>query len=143
MLKKSDFTNYDMLISYLEKIGYSVENDLPCFDYAITSPENNMVLGFNEDKFYEITSSEDVINCGTDFRLFVSIAAIREDSDQYQWFTDGIHWEKYPNEGMISDDMIRKWETRYSELGKKNTPHKASVYEILFWFNDYDELFLK
>jgi len=34
----------------------------------------------------------DFIDCGTNEKLFLAIAALRDDSDIYQWFTDGEKW---------------------------------------------------
>lgn len=32
------------------------------------------------------------IDCGTNEELFLAIAALRDDSDKHQWFTDGYSW---------------------------------------------------
>lgn len=107
-----------------------------------------MVSAESEDKPYLFTSFGCLVgkefedyplgthNCGTNEKLFVALSALRNDSDKYQFFTDGIHWEIYPLEEFINDDMIRKWELRYNELGVKYKPHKATVQELIQHFKD-------
>lgn len=65
------------------------------------------------------------IDCGTNEELFLSIAALRDDSDIHQWFTDGYHWEKCPES--VAD--IETWRMYY-----KTIPHKATVEELIEYF---------
>lgn len=63
--------------------------------------------------------------CKENETLFLAIAALRDDSDYMQWFTDGYHWEKCPDEVAY----IRAWIDKY-----KCTPHKATVEELIEHF---------
>ena len=62
------------------------------------------------------------INCGTNEELFLALAALRDDTDKNQWFTDGKLWEK-------SNDELP---SHYMQL----EGHKATVEEIIEHFKD-------
>ena len=127
----------------LEEFGYKIPL---CYSYyegrkrgLLCRP--NLAIGvpedcddFNLDEY--LKNNPYIINCGTNEDLFLALAALRNDSDKYQFFTDGIHWEIYPLEGFINNDMIRKWELRYNELGVKYKLHKATVQELIQHFKD-------
>lgn len=63
---------------------------------------------------YPLTYSH-AVDCGENEDLFLAIAALRNDSDKYQWFTDGQIWFK-------SDADCH--------LGNSTLFHKASINEI-------------
>jgi hypothetical protein len=63
------------------------------------------------------------IDCGTNEELFLAIAALRDDTDKYQWFTDGDLWFKCGDE--VCDE------------GRKI--HKASVDELIEHFKTKEE----
>ena len=44
---------------------------------------------------FEPDIKEDYINCNDDVDLFFALAALRDDTDNFQWFTDGVNWEKH------------------------------------------------
>nr|DAF47630.1 MAG TPA: hypothetical protein [Myoviridae sp. ctByu2] len=75
-------------------------------------------IGYQE----EIDSA---IDCGTNEELFLAIAALRDDTDKFQWFTDGCHWEKCPYEVVYINAWIYKCEC---------SPHKATVEELINHF---------
>lgn len=75
------------------------------------------------------------IDCGTNEELFLAIAALRDDTDKYQWFTDGNKWILCPeikfstywvyNDVDVNLDVIHK--ATVNELiehfkGKENQP---------------------
>ena len=64
-----------------------------------------------------IEGYEGTINCEDNENLFFAIAALREDIDKYQWFTDGNIWE------MSNEDLPSK----YMQL----EGHKATIKELL------------
>lgn len=64
-----------------------------------------------------------LIDCGTNEELFLAIAALRDDTDKYQWFTDGDLWFKCGDE--VCDE------------GRKI--HKASVDELIEHFKIKEE----
>lgn len=76
---------------------------------------------------------ENTIDCRVNHKLFLALAALRDDSDKFQWLTDGIHWE-FCTEPKLDENLIRKWKNYY---GEQYIPHKASVEELLVKFNYY------
>lgn len=70
------------------------------------------------------------IDCGFNEELFLAIAALRDDTDKYQWFTDGDKW-------------IQCSEIRFSTYWAYNdvdintdTIHKATVNELIEHFKE-------
>lgn len=63
------------------------------------------------------------IDCGTNEELFLAIAALRDDTDKYQWFTDGDLWFK------CGDEVCNE--------GRKI--HKATVNELIEHFKIKEE----
>ena len=63
-----------------------------------------------------------MIDCGTDEELFLALAALRDDTDYMQWFTDSKLWEK------SNSDLP----SHYMQL----EGHKATVEEIIEHFKD-------
>lgn len=68
-----------------------------------------------------------LIDCGTNEELFISIAALRDDIDIHQWFTDGKEWFqcRFLKVGMHYSDkpeiLFERW-------------HKATVEELIEHF---------
>lgn len=60
------------------------------------------------------------IDCGENEELFLALAALREDTDKNQWFTDGKLWEKSNND----------LPSHYMQL----EGHKATIEEIVEHF---------
>ena len=65
------------------------------------------------------------IDCGVNEDLFLAIAALRDDSDIHQWFTDGVRWEFCG----VQEACIGSWRSRYN-----TEPHKATVAELIEHF---------
>lgn len=63
------------------------------------------------------------VDCGTNEELFLAIAALRDDTDKYQWFTDGDLWFK------CGDEVCNE--------GRKI--HKATVNELIEHFKIKEE----
>lgn len=74
----------------------------------------------------------DGIDCGTNEDLFLAVAALREDSDEYQWFTDGKNWLKCQYES-IEDERQEARECHYYGATVYNC-HKATVEELIEHF---------
>lgn len=83
----------------------------------------NNPIGYEE----EVKGS---IDCGDSETLFLAIAALRDDTDKFQWFTDSYHWEICPDEVAYINAWIDKYE--YS-------PHKATVEELIEHFRGKEE----
>ena len=73
-----------------------------------------------------------IIDCGTNEELFLAIAALRDDTDDNQWFTDSKEWFQcqYLKVGMHYHDkpeiLFEKW-------------HKATVNELVEHFKEGEE----
>lgn len=72
------------------------------------------------------------IDCGTNEELFLAIAALRDDIDIHQWFTDGKEWFlcRFLKVGMHYSDkpeiLFERW-------------HKATVEELIEHFRGKEE----
>lgn len=72
------------------------------------------------------------IDCGTNEVLFIALAALRDDTDKFQWFTDSKKWFQcqYLKVGMHYHDkpeiLFEKW-------------HKATVNELVEHFKEGEE----
>ena len=81
---------------------------------------NNMVC---EGQTWHCTDSDNkphCIDCGENINLFLAIASLQDDTDKYQWFTDGNIWE------LNKEDLP----SRYMQLNG----HKATVEELIEYF---------
>lgn len=65
-----------------------------------------------------------VIDCGSNEQLFLALAALREDSDKKQWFTNGKEWKLCPIENV---NQFIEWEMQGF--------HKATPEELIEHFN--------
>lgn len=87
--------------------------------YSIYGP-----IGYTEEL-------ENAIDCGENETLFLAIAALRDDSDYMQWFTDGeqwILWDLPEFDGV--DSCLTFGMYREDEI----PPHKALVEELIEHF---------
>lgn len=77
----------------------------------------------------EMLIKKGFIDCGTNEELFIAIAALMDESDIHQWFTDGKEWFlcQYLKVGMHYQDkpeiLFEKW-------------HKATVDELIEHFKE-------
>ena len=69
----------------------------------------------------EIMLDDGFIDCGTNEELFLAIAALRDDSDKFQWFVDDF-----------DNSIWQKSEWNNANLTKC---HKATVDELIKHFN--------
>ena len=73
------------------------------------------------------------IDCGTNEELFLAIAALRDDTDKYQWFTDGNKWILCP-EIKFSTYWV------YNDVDVNlDVIHKATVNELIEHFKTKEE----
>lgn len=73
------------------------------------------------------------IDCGTNEELFLAIAALRDDTDKNQWFTDGDKWIMCP-EIKFSSYWV------YNDIDVNiDTVHKATVNELIEHFKIKEE----
>ena len=71
------------------------------------------------------------LDCGKNKDLFFAIAALRDDIDKNQWFTDGYLWFKCGNK--TCDENIKYYLNTYNRLF-----HKATVQELIEHFKEVE-----
>lgn len=121
--------NTPELRNKLEELGYtyiqcgSAEWFIPIeeLEYMVTYPTSRCYQGCNGYWY------EDDFDCGTNEELFLALAALRDDSDYMQWFTDGTEW--YQNR-QNDIEVIR-----YG-AGSPINFHKATVNELIEHFKN-------
>ena len=106
--------NNKTLLKCLERMGYKSNS---CEEYPYLQCEE----GWVNDK-------QDVndlvgIDCGTNEELFLAIAALQDDTDNMQWFTDGNEYWQQCIGGF-----------KFPSLAKEKL-HKATVQELIELFN--------
>lgn len=108
----------------LGELGYKVGNEAYIND-AFLATDNDEMFGI--DKPYSPEQCNGYIHCGTNESLFLAITALRDDTDDSQWFTNGEDWFlcQFLKVGMHYQDkpeiIFDKW-------------HKASVDELIEHF---------
>lgn len=115
----------------LEELGYylhpeCVDDDRGNYLFVNRGYYLNRPLGYLE----ELSRS---IDCGTNENLFLAIAALRDDTDKNQWFTDGDKWIlclkiKFSTYWVCNDIGVNL-----------DTIHKASVEELIEHFKVKEE----
>lgn len=110
----------------LRDIGYRVFPDI--FNFPCLSCSKGLALpsnGNNRDGGYD---------CGTNEDLFLALAALRDDTDNNQWFTNGKDWALYrdgSSGGIPGFDFFNF----PADMDIYNL-HKASVNEIVEHFKE-------
>jgi hypothetical protein len=82
---------------------------------------NNMVCEMQTWHCTDSDNKPDAIDCGENIDLFLAIASLRDDTDKYQWFTDGNITE------MSTEDLPSKY--------MMIEGHKCTVEELIKIFN--------
>lgn len=118
----------------LEALGYksllSIE-DGECLSTASNLENYHSIPAalFDDKDPYRTYDCAGRIDCGTNEDLFLAIAALRDDTDKNQWFTDGNLWFKCGDE--MCDETIKYYLNRYNR-----EIHKASVEELIELFKE-------
>ena len=128
----------------LEELGYSKNYPKWTNDCSIIWAYQYPMKGFDTPN-YVIADSFDIpfdkhsalcgkfIDCGTNEELFLAIAALRDDTDKYQWFTDGDKWIQCP-EILFSTYWV------YNDVDVNlDAIHKATVDELIEHFKTKEE----
>lgn len=133
--------NTEALRKKLEELGYF--NDSPEWtnNCSIIWAYQYPMKGFDTPN-YVIADSFDIpfdkhsalcgkfIDCGFNEELFLAIAALRDDTDKYQWFTDGNKWIKC-SEIKFSTYWV------YNDIDVNlDAIHKATVNELVEHFKE-------
>lgn len=107
----------------LEELGYKRYGN-PC---QITDDSKLITTIDGEYVPYNVSLDDSFIDCGTNEDLFLALAALRDDIDIHQWFTDGKEWFqcRFLKVGMHYSDkpeiLFERW-------------HKATVEELIEHF---------
>ena len=139
--------NTETLRKKLEELGYEILNSgnttLDEHNYdgkgshksieegkaIITSYGNLYGVIYNVDT----VTKKERIDCGTNEELFLAIAALRDDTDKYQWFTDGNKWILCP-EIKFSTYWV------YNDVDVNlDVIHKVTVNELIEHFKTKEE----
>ena len=117
----------------LDELGYRLFGAELNVDLCIfTSPECGL---YNIEFFNNIPHPDetDSVDYGTNEELFLAIAALRDDTDKYQWFTDGDKWIQCP-EILFSTYWV------YNDVDVNlDAIHKATVDELIEHFKTKEE----
>lgn len=121
---------------FIRKNTSQLQNKLADIGYKFTCfPSGDVFITENERSFAYIEKLSNVPyygieeDCGTNEDLFLAIAALRDDSDIYQWFTDGEKWVKSDIHNLI------KLKEYFEEIGfDYHKTHKATVEELISHF---------
>lgn len=92
-------------------------------EYPWLAVNHNMFISVNEG-FERLPEFN--IDCGENIDLFLAIAALRDDNDYMQWFTDGEKW--FQNKQ--NDIEVIKY-----GAGNPINFHKATVEELIKFYN--------
>lgn len=109
----------------LEELGYKKYGN----PFQITDDSKLITTIDGEYVPYNVPLDDSFIDCGTNEALFLAIAALRDDTDKNQWFTDGNLWFKCGDE--MCDETIKYYLNRYNR-----EIHKASVEELIELFKE-------
>ena len=113
------------LIYKIENIGYrNYGNPFQFTDYSILY---TTIDGYYVP--YKVQVDSSWIDCGTNEELFLAIAAMRDDTDKHQWFTNDVFWIK-----CSQLDLKHELDNNYEEFCVADF-HKATVEELIEHFN--------
>lgn len=120
--------NTPELRNKLEEFGYKRYGN-PC---QITDDSKLITTIDGEYVPYNVSLDDSFIDCGTNEDLFLALAALMDDIDIHQWFTDSKEWFqcRFLKVGMHYYDkpeiLFERW-------------HKATVEELIEHFGGKEE----
>lgn len=105
----------------LERLGYKLNNGKWMGKYLATFRiKETKEWRYVASPEWDLQNNPDIdvsIDCGTNEDLFLAIAALRNDTDDYQWFVDATNfWFKRPALSLFPIAV---------------PPHKATIEEII------------
>lgn len=130
--------NTSELRKKLEKLGYymhpeCIDDDRGNYLFVNKGYYLNIPLGYLE----ELSRS---IDCGTNEELFLAIAALRDDTNENQWFIcDVNHWDRLDNGEATVYAEIGEWifcKSNDDDCVQDNHYHKATVEELIEHFKE-------
>ena len=126
----------------LEELGYEILNSgdttLDAHNYdgkgSHKSIEEGKAIITSYGNLYGVIYDVDTvtkkrrIDCRTNEELFLAIAALRDDTDKFQWFTDGNKW-------ILCPEIKFSTYWAYNDVDiNTDTIHKATVNELIEHF---------
>ena len=129
---------------FIRKSTYKLRKKLDELGYRLFGAELNKDLCIFTGLEYGLYSIEffsniphpdetDSVDYGTNEELFLAIAALRDDTEKYQWFTDGDKWIQCP-EILFSTYWV------YNDVDVNlDAIHKATVDELIEHFKTKEE----
>lgn len=120
---------------FIRKNTQELRKKLEELGYKMLFPIEYDNLECSDNWVNDIKSLNDCngINCGFNEELFLAIAALRDDTDKNQWFTDGDKWILCP-EIKFSTYWV------YNDIDVNiDTVHKATVDELIEHFKTKEE----
>ncbi len=120
---------------FIRKNPDNIRNRLKEVGYKMLSPIEYDDLECSDNWVNDIKSLNDCngINCGFNEELFLAIAALRDDTDKNQWFTDGDKWILCP------EIKFSTYWVYYHIDVNTDTVHKATVNELIEHFKIKEE----
>ena len=129
----------------LKALGYKLNHGktwgkyLVCF--KINGTEECRFVATPEYDLKNMPDFKNAIDCGTNEELFLAIAALSDDTNEHQWFTDGSHdiWVVYDSNEMVYDSDKMTYD-RYKDCyvfdWYEEDAHKATVEELIEHFEN-------
>ena len=118
--------NTPELVKKLEELGYNVVS----FGVINIFNEKPYLLSDTNGGIYGMYDIEKgCIDCGTNTELFIAIASLRDDTDKFQYFTNGVFWIK-----CSQLELKHELDNNYEEFCVADF-HKATVQELIEHFN--------
>lgn len=119
----------------LEELGYKEYGN----PFQITDDSKLITTIDGEYVPYNVPLDDSFIDCGTNEALFLAIAALRDDTNENQWFTNGEEWAYHPK-----TECCSPCNTVYITLAFDYIPedtnmgnyHKATVEELIKHFKE-------
>lgn len=127
----------------LKELDYNCNPYLGWHNLYTTIHGYASVYSMNDDDINVLSKKIDsFIDCGTNEELFLAIAALRDDTDENQWFTNGEEWAYHPK-----TECCSPCNTVYRTLAFDSIPkdtnmgnyHKATVEELMEHFKEKEE----
>lgn len=117
--------NTEELRKKLEEIGYAAKFSTKDHDVIYAEATSGVYFTMFSSNISQLMNF--AYDCGENEALFLAIAALRDDTDKNQWFTDGYLWFECGDE--MCDETIEYY---LNEYGRKF--HKATVEELINHF---------
>lgn len=132
----------DFLVQKLEQLGYTTDTKKSEYtDCIMTSAITQTYLYMNSECFYDYNphstwNCAGRVNCENNIKLALALAAVNDENDYMQWFTNGTDWKLNMSQKWDNNTDIYSYENNielYWEFDS-NTYHKATKEEIINHF---------